>query len=158
MLVLGIIAGAVIYKLIQDNKMNKAKLTASKIIENALQEAKTSKKESLLETKEEIQKLKLDADQEIRERKFEVKKLEDRIFLKEELLSKKEETISQTQHSLDTFKKEYYPEVNGEELAREWIDLLKDYSKIGSDPNHFEYYEKNESGNIQLRFSGYERC
>lgn len=104
-LILGIIVGGFGYKIVLDNRMSKAKFTASKIIENALQEAKTTKKESILETKETIQKLKNEADQEIRDRRFEVKKLEDRLLLKEELLSKKEETISQVQIAIEDAKK-----------------------------------------------------
>ena len=105
-LILGIVGGSIGYKIIYDNRMAKAKFTASKIIENALQEAKTSKKESILETKEYIQKIKNEAEQEIRDRRFEVKKIEDRILLREETLSKNEKAIIEREASLDNTKKD----------------------------------------------------
>ena len=142
-LVIGLLSGCVGYKIVLDNRMTKAKFTASKIIENALQEAKTTKKETLLETKEEVQKLKNDADQEIRDRKFEVKKLEDRLLLKEELLSKKEEAVSKRQASLDEEKKELDNREKDIANTKKQVEEMK--SKIGQELERVANLSKDEA-------------
>ncbi len=82
-------------------KSNQSKNNAAKILENAYAEAKTAKKEAILEAKEEIHNLKEKCDAEIAERYNEISKSENRLALKEELLTKKEEGIENKVASLD---------------------------------------------------------
>jgi len=82
-------------------KFNQSKNNAAKILENAYAEAKTAKKEAILEAKEEIHNLKEKCDAEIAERYNEISKSENRLALKEELLIKKEEGIDKKVESLD---------------------------------------------------------
>ena len=100
----GLICGYFIDKHVTTKRLGKAKNTANKIIENAYQEVKTTKKEALLETKEEVHKLKTEADEEIRQRRFEVQKLEDRMAQKEEFLTKKEEQLDKRQEIIEQTK------------------------------------------------------
>lgn len=57
-------------------KIGDATEQATKILNNALSEAENTKKTLLLETKDEIHRLRSDADKEIRERRNEVQKQE----------------------------------------------------------------------------------
>ena len=141
--VIGAVAGGYGYKKILDGRMEKAKFTASKIVENALQEAKTAKKESILETKEYIQKIKNEADQEIRDRKFEVKKQEDRLVLKEELLSNKEKTISQKESALGETKKEL--DQREKQIALELKKVEETRSEIGAELERVANLTKEEA-------------
>ena len=100
----GAVCGYFVDKHITTKRLGKAKSTANKIIEDAYVEVKTTKKEAILETKEHIQKLKADADEEIRQRRFEVQKQEDRIAQKEEFLTKKEEQLDKRQEIIDDTK------------------------------------------------------
>lgn len=100
----GVVCGYFTDKHITTKKLGKAKNAANKIIEDAYSEVKTTKKEAILETKEQIQKLKADADEEIRQRRFEVQKQEDRIAQKEEFLTKKEEQLDKRQETIDQTK------------------------------------------------------
>ncbi len=100
----GAVCGYFVDKHITTKRLGKAKSTANKIIEDAYVEVKTTKKEAILETKEHIQKLKADADEEIRQRRFEVQKQEDRVAQKEEFLTKKEEQLDKRQEIIDDTK------------------------------------------------------
>ena len=98
-------AGIFLGYMLDKNKHDKANNSAAKIIENALSEAKTSKKEAILEAKEEVHKLKTMADDEIRERRFELQKQEDRLNQREDFMTKKEEQLDKRQEQLDESKK-----------------------------------------------------
>ena len=78
---------------------------AIKIIEDAYAEAKTIKKEAIIESKEQAQKLKEEIEQEVKERRNEVVKLEERLNQKEEYLEKKELAVDKRNEQLDEEKK-----------------------------------------------------
>ena len=65
--IVGIILGFVIYKVYSAKKLDKNKSNAIKIIEDAYAEAKTIKKEAIIESKEQAQKLKEEIEQEVKE-------------------------------------------------------------------------------------------
>lgn len=103
-LVVGGAIGFVLNKFLVTNKINKSKATASRIVQDALNEAKTMKKEAILEAKEEAHKLKVDCDNELRDRRFEVQKIEDRIIQKEEAIDRKQELIDNEKLEIEKFK------------------------------------------------------
>ena len=91
-----------------EKEIGSATQQATKIINNALNEAEATKKARLVEAKDEIHKLRHDADKEIRERRTEVQKQENRLNQREEyldkradFLEKKNENISVKQKQLD---------------------------------------------------------
>ena len=103
--IVGIILGFVIYKVYSAKKLDKNKSNAIKIIEDAYAEAKTIKKEAIIESKEQAQKLKEEIEQEVKERRNEVVKLEERLNQKEEYLEKKELAVDKRNEQLDEEKK-----------------------------------------------------
>lgn len=98
------VVAIVIYKQNVTSKLGRAKTTATKILEDALGEVKTMKKEAVLEAKEEAHSLKIEADKEIRERRSEVQRQEDRLAQKDELLNNKEANLDRKQQSLEDTK------------------------------------------------------
>ena len=78
--VLCLLAGSVVSLFLFSRKASKNKNSAAKILENAYAEAKTVKKEAILEAKEEIHELKTKCDEEIAERRMEVSRAENRIL------------------------------------------------------------------------------
>lgn len=106
--ILSVIAGILVaciafyvFKKRYENKLGKAEIEADKIIQNALKEAETKKKESILEAKEETHKLRLEFEKENRERRIEVQKLERRLIQREELLDKKGDALEKKETSLE---------------------------------------------------------
>ncbi len=82
-------------------RTSNSKNNAAKVLENAYAEAKTVKKEAILEAKEEVQNLKSKCDAEIAERRNEIMKVENRILQREEFVIKKEEAIDKKMENLE---------------------------------------------------------
>ncbi len=109
-------------------KSSQSRNNAAKILENAYAEAKTAKKEAILEAKEEIHNLKEKCDAEIAERYNEISKSENRLLLKEESLTRKEEALDKRAETLDTtFNQVKEKELEIEETKKE---LVKANEKI----------------------------
>ena len=104
--IVGLALGLVGYKIYSTKKNEKNKSNAIKIIEDAYAEAKTIKKEALLESKENAQKLKDEVEQEVKERRNEVVKLEERLNQREEYIENKEKAIDKKSDQLDEERKE----------------------------------------------------
>ena len=78
---------------VSDQKVGNAEERARAIIDEAVKNAETKKREALLEAKEESLRTKNELDKEIRERRAEIQRNEHRIMQKEETLDKKLEAV-----------------------------------------------------------------
>ena len=92
--------GSVMRQKANEKEIGSATQEATKIINDALQQAEHTKKASLIEAKDEIHKLRSDADKEIRERRSEVQKQENRLNQREEYLDKRADSIEAKNESL----------------------------------------------------------
>ncbi len=101
----GLGAGVLIFKLYSAKKLEKNKSNAIKIIEDAYAEAKTIKKEAIIESKENAQKLKDEVEKEVRERRLEAVKVEERLNQREEYIEKKEQALDKKSDQLDEERK-----------------------------------------------------
>ena len=123
-LVVGAILGAIVYKIEVKKKIDKSKTNAVKIIEEAYAEAKSIKKESQLEAREEAQKIRDDANNEVKERRGELQKQEERLDQREEYLTKKESSLDSKSEQLDNEKLQL--ETSKQQLA----DKIKEHEAI----------------------------
>ncbi len=103
-LAIGVTGGYFLYKLIVQKKIDNATKSAKKIIEDAINDAKAQKKELIIEAKDEIFKLKADTDLEIKERRQEIQKMEDRLLQREEFQNKKEQNLEQKLNQIEQLK------------------------------------------------------
>ncbi len=117
--IVGCVAGFVAYKIYSNKKLQKNKSNAIKIIEDAYAEAKTIKKEAIIESKEQSQKLKDEVEQEVKERRNEVVKLEERLNQREEYIEKKEQAVDKKSDQLDEEKKQV-------QEIREQVEKIKE--------------------------------
>ncbi|MDR0850411.1 MAG: ribonuclease Y [Christensenellaceae bacterium] len=118
--VLGLGIGFGVTLLIFISGSKKSKNTAAKVLENAYAEAKTAKKEAILEAKEEIQTLKEKFDEEVSEKRGELMRNENKLLQKEETLKLKEtEYDSKLQHVEETTKKLNTKEQQLEQIKKE---------------------------------------
>ena len=101
MLVIGFAGGYFTKVLLEKKTADRSNQSARKIIEKALSEAATVKKEALLEVKEESHKLKTGLEQEMRDRRAEMQRVESRVMQREEQLGKREETITNRELSIE---------------------------------------------------------
>jgi len=103
-IVILLVLGIVVYKKVQQESKNKVEALekqSREVLEKAERDAKAIKKESILEAKEELHKLRSDFDKESRERRNEVQRLERRVIQKEETLDKKSEVIEKKEENLN---------------------------------------------------------
>lgn len=100
-IVVGGLLGWVIYRVYSQNKIGNAKREAARIIEEANLEAKTIRKDGMLEAKEQMNKMRIDFENETKERKQEWQRTENRLAQKEAALDKKEDTLDKKDAALD---------------------------------------------------------
>lgn len=100
-LAIGAVVAALITINVQKNKLGKANLQASKMLAEAELKAKNITKEAVLEAKEEVLKLKTESEEELKVRRGELQKQENRLFQKEEMLDRKEESLDKKSQMLD---------------------------------------------------------
>ena len=104
--VVGIGAGYYYRMKIAEGKIGQAEVEAQRIISNAQHNAEAKKKELVLEGKEEIHKLRTDAERENKERRSELQRMERRLVQKEEHLDKKAESFEKKEESLQKKEEE----------------------------------------------------
>ncbi|MGB2994145.1 MAG: ribonuclease Y [Paenisporosarcina sp.] len=95
---LGLIVGTLVsyffIKNVNDSKVTGAKQSAVLIVDEAKREAEALKKEALLEAKDETHKLRSEAESDIRERRAELQKQENRYLQREENLDRKDDALN----------------------------------------------------------------
>ena len=101
-LIVGIVVGYLIRKSIAEAKISSAESLAKQIVEEARRNADAAKKEALLEAKEESHKFRQQVEEELRERRLEIQRQEDRLIQKEEILDNKSVTLDKRELSLET--------------------------------------------------------
>ena len=99
-LVVGAAVGFIIRKSIAEKKIGSAELQARHILEDAIKNAESAKKESIISAKEEIFQMKKEADFDVKERRKEVSRLERRVTQKEETLDAKLEALERKDAAL----------------------------------------------------------
>ncbi|WP_062445904.1 ribonuclease Y [Thalassobacillus devorans] len=100
-LIVGIVVGYLIRKSIAEAKISSAEELAKQIVDEGRRNAEAAKKEALLEAKDENHRLRQDAEDEIRERRMELQKTENRLMQKEENLDRKSETLDKRELTLE---------------------------------------------------------
>lgn len=101
----GTLIGYFIRSYIYENKIARSKEKAQQIIDEAIKESETKKRQTLIEIKEEQHKLKLETERELKERKTIVLDLEARVSTREENLDNRQRAITRREEQL-SFKEE----------------------------------------------------
>ena len=99
--VVGYIIGGLHRKKVAEATIGSANKEAGRIVNEALTEAETKKKEAILEAKDEIHKQRTETEKELRERRAEVQRQERRLIQKEESLDKKTDSLEKKDEVLN---------------------------------------------------------
>ncbi len=102
----GGVAGFMYRKNISEARLGRAEEVASKIVEDAQLEAETLKKETIIEAKDEVHKLRTELDREIRDRRNEVQRSERRVQQKEDQLDKKAAGLESKEDKLNRMREQ----------------------------------------------------
>ena len=129
--VLGFLLGGEHRRKTSEKEIGSATQQATKIINNALTEAEATKKARLIEAKDEIHKLRHDADKEIRERRSEVQKQENRLNQREEYLDKRADSLEKKNENIGVKQKQLDDkllEIDG--IKKSQFDMLERISGL----------------------------
>lgn len=100
-IIVGMFVGYFVMKKSNESKMAGARNSAEQIIEDAKREAEAQKKEALLEAKDENHKLRTETESDIRERRSELQKQENRLLQREENLDRKDDALNKREAGLE---------------------------------------------------------
>lgn len=123
--VLGLVIGIIGILVINNIKKKKREKTADSIIDKAKKEADKIKRDTLLETKEEIHKLRIEADKAIKEKKNEVKESEDRLLQREKNMDKRDESLQGREKNLDDREKNLLKRQDEIQETKEKMEEIK---------------------------------
>ncbi|HCB99763.1 MAG TPA: ribonuclease Y, partial [Ruminococcaceae bacterium] len=115
----GFLLGMIIRKLSAEGKIKSAEEEARRIVDDALKEAENKKKEAVLGAKDELHRMRGDAEKEIRDRRSEVSRQERRLIQKEESVDRKLEQLEQKEETISKKNK----------TAQEKLDQAEDVKK-----------------------------
>ena len=141
--------------------MGSAEKEAEKILADADKEAESKKKTALVEAKDEIHKLRSDAEKEIKDRRYEISRQERRIQQKEESLDKKNDNLERKEETLQNkIKKAEENLKEAETLKKSQMDILERISEFTRDQAK-EYILDMLDGDLvhekALKIAGYEQ-
>ena len=136
LVVVGLLVGAFIMIIINKLKVSAAQKEADKLIQDAKKEAEKTKRDGILELKEESYKLKNQTDAEIKEKKKELNDLNQRIDNREKSLDKRDELLTEREKNLDQKDKDLLAQqkeiqekdAKMESIIKEQIALLEKIS------------------------------
>ena len=157
-IVVGVVGTIVAYT-IKGNSLQKKK---DVILETARKETDKMKRDSILETKEELHKLKMEADKEIKEKKLELKETENRLTQRESNMDKRDLLFQKREEALDereskiTNKQTAILEEQAkiEEIKNEQIKILQDLSGISKEEAKVLVMEKVKES-LELEIANY---
>lgn len=131
--VVGFILGVRHRRRVAEAAIGSANQEATRIVNAALSEAETKKKEAILEAKDEIHKQRTETEREMRERRSEIQRQERRMMQKEESLDRKIENLEKKDETLNTKLKEAEQHLSEVESIKrsqlEMLERISGYSK-----------------------------
>ena len=127
--VIGFILGESHRKKKAEGLIGSADEEATRIINRAVNEAETMKKEAILEAKDEIHKTRTETEKELRDRRNEVQRQERRMIQKEESLDKKVEALEKKEEVLNQKIKQSESQLaEAESIKRSQLEMLEKIS------------------------------
>lgn len=127
-LALGLGVGYIYRKSVAEKKIGRAEDTVGKLIEDAQKKAEAIRKETVIEAKDEVHRLRVEFDKESKERRNELTRMERRLLSREEALDKKTDGIEQKEETLNKRLKEVAK--TKEDIGRLYKQEVEELEKI----------------------------
>ena len=123
------VLGHINIKKVADAAIGSQTEEATRIVNDAIAQAESKKKEAVIEAKDEIHKLRTETERELRERRSEVMRQERRNNQKEETLDKKAENLEKKENTLDEKIKDAEKQLSEvESIKRSQFEMLEKIS------------------------------
>ena len=127
--VVGFVSGMAYRRKSAEGTIGSAEEEARRILNEAMKNAESRKKEVLLEAKDEVHQLRQETEKELRERRSEVQRQEHRIQQKEETLDRKTDNLEAKEEKLAARAKEIEDRIEEcDRLKQSQMDLLEKIS------------------------------
>ena len=134
--IVGIVVGSIAMFVINNIRKNNKDRQADIIIKDAYKEAEKIKNDALISGRNEAKQYKLDVENDLKERKLEVKEAEKRLANREENIDRRDENLQNRENLLEKKEKELQKKQNEiqdeqlkvEELKQEQLDMLEKIS------------------------------
>lgn len=101
-ILVGVALGYVLNRFLINSKSNQARQVAERTLDDAKKQAETLRKEALIEAKDEIYAMKTQEEQEAKERRREIKALENRLSQREEIIDRRAESLDKREHQISS--------------------------------------------------------
>ncbi len=145
-LVAGVALGYLVRKASAEAKLGSAEMQAKRMLDDAMKNAESVRKESVLSAKEEIFQMKKEADFDVKERRKEVSRLERRVAQKEETLDAKLEGIEKKEANLaEKFQEAEQLKVQVTETLKKQIENLEKIAGLTSEEAKAELVARLDS-------------
>lgn len=149
LVLIGLFVGIILISIINYMRGTAASKKAEQIIEEAKKEADKTRRDNILECKEETHRLRVEAEKEIKEKKVEIKEAEERIFTREAnmdrrdlTLQNREEMLEEKENNLINKQKDVQKEQEEvEKVKKEQVALLE----------HIAGYSKEQARELVLK-------
>lgn len=127
--VIAFFVGVSYRKRIAESDIGSAEQEAKRIVTEAIKNAESRKKEAMVEAKDEIHKLRTDAERENKERRGEVQRLERRVVQKEESVDRKIENLEKKEETYNQKLKDAQTKLEEADLIKQrQFDMLEKIS------------------------------
>ncbi len=126
---IGFFIGSAYRRKSAEQAIGSAEEEAKRILNDAMKTAETKKKETLLEAKDEIHRLRQETEKDLRERRTEVQRQENRIHQKEETLDRKMDNLEAKEEKLNVRAKEIDERIEEcEKIKKSQVEMLEKIS------------------------------
>ncbi len=141
--VLAFLLGVAYRKKVGEAEISSAEEEAKRIVSDAVKSSESKKKEAIVEAKDEIHRMRADAEKENRDRRLEVQRQERRLMQKEESIDRKVEQLDQKDEQLTKRRKEVDDRLaEVEDIKKRQFEMLERISGFTLDQAK-EYLLKN---------------
>lgn len=131
---LAFIGGYIVRKMIAEAKIASAEEAAKKLIADAIKDADAKKRETILEAKEEVHRLRTEFDNDVKERRQEQQRIDKRLAQKEEALERKLENAEKREEAIGQRENELsITEQKIQELHQQQVRELERLSGLSSE-------------------------
>ena len=159
LVIVGIVVGALAVIILNSVRGNSVSKKSEQILENTKKQADKLKRDSILETKEELHKLKIETEKELKEKKLEVKEAENRLTQRESNMDKRDLMFQKREEALDERESKLLKRQTAlneeqakiEEIKNEQIKVLQELSGVSREEARVLVMEKvKESMNLEI--------
>ncbi len=145
-LIIGVVTGIVVRAILVEKGFDKAQAEAKKIIDDAEKQAEKTKRQTILDTKQEVHTLKSDADKEIKERKQEITTQENKLLQREKTLDSRSINLDRRESNID--RKEEQVEQKKETLDQKESKLERLIEEQNERLQEIANYTEEEAKNL----------